>query len=227
MIIRIQINKIIKFLLIVLAILFLFNAIIHILKYLTGHNHMLGLFRLFDFYSESNFPTWYSTILLAVSSTILYFNYFLSKQKEKFYWLILAFIFLFLSVDEFAQLHELIGSFLNKTSLSELLPKQKGTWVFYGAAISIFVGIVFFNFWLKLEEKIRHPFLIAALIYIGGALGFEIIEIFYAPVFGHGIGFDVLVAIEETMEMFGIIVFIYALLEQIVLYNSSYKIHIR
>ncbi len=90
-----------------------------------------------------------------------------------------------MSVDETAKFHELIGGLLSSTYVQQILPsKDSSSWVFYGGVISFVVVISFFRFWLRQEKNIRFLFAFAAIIYVGGALGFEIIEIYYIPVNG-------------------------------------------
>ncbi|MFP8877143.1 MAG: hypothetical protein VCB99_09590 [Myxococcota bacterium] len=64
-----------------------------------------------------------------------------------------------------------------------------------------------------LPSKIRFLFILAALIYVGGAVGVERATDWYDV---HDLldtlAYNLWTAVEETMEMAGVIVFIYALL---------------
>jgi hypothetical protein len=71
---------------------------------------------------------------------------------------------------------------------------------------------VFIKFITHLDQKTRYLFLIAGALYVGGAIGFEIIENLYADAYGQDLVYSMLQNLEEGMEMAGIIVFIYALL---------------
>ena len=74
------------------------------------------------------------------------------------------------------------------------------------------VVVAFLRFWLRLESRIRALFFASAVLYVGGALGFELIEIYYIPHYGVDLGFYMLSTAEESLEMLGVLLFIYALM---------------
>ncbi|HET6462678.1 MAG TPA: hypothetical protein VFH33_02670, partial [Candidatus Krumholzibacteria bacterium] len=59
--------------------------------------------------------------------------------------------------------------------------------------------------------------LLAGIVYVAGAAGAEMIGALYVHAFHteHALGYDIECAIEESLEMTGIILFIYALLSYI------------
>jgi hypothetical protein len=215
--IKIQRKQIVIGLFMILSMLFIANDIVHVVRELTGHDNLLGASRLFNFYEEANIPTWYSGCLLGISAALLSALFFLNRTRsERYHWLALACLFAFLSMDEVGQVHEFIGSLISRTKAQDLLPTQTSSaWVFWGGGLTTAVIAVFWKFWWRLAKDIRWLFFFAALTYVGGALGFEIIEIIYTPKFGVNLGFYLLSTIEETMEMAGVIIFISALLKQI------------
>ena len=97
--IQIKEKEALKILLSVFFMLFIMNAAIYIIKFAYGYDSLLGLTRFFNFYEESNLPTWFSSFLLTISSFILLV---ISLQKENYRdknsWIILAILFLFLSI---------------------------------------------------------------------------------------------------------------------------------
>ena len=75
------------------------------------------------------------------------------------------------------------------------------------------MGAIFLKFWWNLPVKTRACFLIAALLYLGGAVGLELIDGNYAEIHGKtNLIYMLLSTVEEALEMAGIIVFIYGLL---------------
>ena len=67
--------------------------------------------RLFDLNREENIPTWFSSLLLILNAFILAIIAIRTKAQQGPYytqWFVLAAIFLYLSVDETAQLHEMV-----------------------------------------------------------------------------------------------------------------------
>ncbi len=58
--------------------------------------------------------------------------------------------------------------------------------------------------------------MIAAILYIGGAIGFEMIQGRYSELHGEdNLMYNMIAAVEESLEFAGVIVFIYALLKYI------------
>ncbi len=56
-------------------------------------------------------------------------------------------------------------------------------------------------------------FLIAGATYLGGVLGMELVGSSYIFNYGPSLSYGIVATIEEVLEMLGIIVFIYALLD--------------
>jgi hypothetical protein len=73
----------------------------------------------FNLNAEANLPTWYSTILLFLVSLVSYLIYRLGLRipKEKWFpknlWLLMSLVYLFLSIDEAAQLHEIMDQLIH------------------------------------------------------------------------------------------------------------------
>lgn len=207
-------NAVLKGLLFAFVCLFTLNFTVHFAWAVYGKDSLLGFTRLFNFYEEANLPTWYTSLLLSISACFLAVIAVAEQnKKEKRYWFLLAMIFVFLSIDETAKVHELIGGILSNTGVQRLLPTEdSSSWVFYGGVMCFLVVVAFLRFWLRLESRIRTLFFASAVLYVGGALGFELIEIYYIPHYGVDLGFYMLSTAEESLEMLGVLLFIYALM---------------
>ena len=83
--------------------------------------------------------------------------------------------------------------------------------------VFIFTLIVFRTV-VQLPSPIRRLFILAGLIYLSGAIGMETVAgHFVVPVWGdQGMKYVFCAAIEEFLEMIGIVVFMYALLTYLV-----------
>ena len=135
-----------------------------------------GLFvRLFDLDREGNIPTFYSSSALLLCSALLAIIAFAKKKEDapyRLHWKALAVIFLFLSLDEASQLHE-------KMHLPLLYVWSRliaNIWViFYAVFVVIFV-LAYLRFLADLPRKTRNLFLVAGAIFVGGALGMELIS---------------------------------------------------
>ncbi len=186
--------------------------------FLFNHNYVFGLVPMFDLDEEQNIPTWYSSVSLLLSSLLLgMIAYKTDRQKKSYYynWAILAGIFLFLSIDEFALLHEGFTNPLRETlNLSGYL---YFAWVIPYSLLLIGLMIFYYKFLLSLPAKTRNNFILAGLMYITGAVGFDMLggmqwELYdnYDPAFNFHL-YVLYASIEEILEMTGVAIFIYGL----------------
>ncbi len=180
---------------------------------------------MFDFNGENNIPTYYNTFLLIASSGLLYYiskivkkNSISAFQKQ---WFFLSCVFVFLALDELFMIHEILGTptshFLRSYFQKDKLGILYYSWIIPYVVILIFLSFYYFKFIFSLPENITKSFITAGVIFVSGAVGMEMIEGSLADVIGEediysNIYFKLWVALEETLEMFGIIVFIRALI---------------
>src|SRR6185503_2968640 len=92
----------------VVVLLVAASTAVHVMTAITGHDTSYGLTALFELDNENNIPTWYSSLLLLLSSVLLAVTARAQPAAwpETRYWWGLSLIFLLLSVDEAASLHE-------------------------------------------------------------------------------------------------------------------------
>ena len=203
----------------VVAVLLVLDIIMEYLKHETGRDFVFGLVRLFDVDGEANIPSLFSTLLLMSSGILLWLISGEEKNRggrDAGRWKVLAVVFLYLAVDEAAVLHELFI-----VPGGELLGKDRWgifnfAWVIPYSVLVLVLGIYFIGFFLRLPAVTKVRFLLAAVLFVGGSLGFEFIEGVVAKAQSeNSTTYWVLTVIEEGMEMAGVIVFIHALLEYI------------
>jgi hypothetical protein len=176
--------------------------------------------KLFSLDNEGNIPTVYSVLALLFSSillsTIAYAKN-LDSDRYKKHWKILSFIFLYLSLDEAFQIHEKfvdpMRSLLNATGFLYF------TWIVpFGFLVVIFL-LSYTKFLFHLPASIRNLFVAATILYIGGAIGIEMLGGQQAYQEGqYNISYQIIVTIEELFEMVAIVVFIHALMSYIKTY---------
>lgn len=169
---------------------------------------------LFNLDSEKNVPTYFATFLLLSSALLLFIvGYARKKQAARDYWqwIGLGAVFIFLSMDEFIEIHEVIGTAIQN--------KYQPTGVFYFAWIipyavfAIGMAIAYLPFLFRLPAKFIKLFILAGFLYVMGALGLEAVASYFNYETGErGVYFVFLTTLEESMEMFGLLLFIYALL---------------
>lgn len=212
--ITIQPGKIARLLNAIVILLVIGGITSFLIKIKIGYPTALGFVPKFALDQENNLPTYFSSVLLLVASLLLAVIAVLKKQQRDTYaskWKLLAYIFLFLSLDEAASIHEFVSLNMNRIfSTSGLFHYA---WVIPGTVFVGISGYFFRGFLLDLPLKIRRRFTVAAVVYIGGALGVELLEGYYAELHGEGLTFHLLVTIEEAFEMIGVVLFINALLD--------------
>lgn len=161
---------------------------------------------IFDPDEEPSFATWFSTLILFVSSVLLFL---IASNKEKWnykkHWYGLGAGFAFMSLDEVAGMHETFNTF---TDFAWTIP----------AAVGVVVLIaVYFKFLVALPQPMKSQFIIAGLFFLSGALVVEHLADYYIEAYTmKNFGYNMLTAFEETLEMVGVVLFIRALLLSLV-----------
>ncbi|WP_414550346.1 hypothetical protein [Anabaena sp. CCY 0017] len=170
-------------------------------------------YEIFSLDEELNIPAWYSSFMLLSCSGLLAVITTIKKTDKYFiYWKNLSLIFLFLSLDEAFSFHEILIIPALREAFN-LLPIFFHTWVIFGIPAVIFFIFKYFRFFLDLPKKIQKLFLLAATLYVSGALGMEMVSGLFRVYFGRlDIMTTIAILIEELLEMTGIVIFIYALL---------------
>jgi hypothetical protein len=184
---------------------------------------------LFHVDSEYNIPTFYSAFALLFSGILLWLISSARKQDNSRFakhWRFLSGVFFFLSFDELFQFHEqLISPFRKFLGASGFL---YFTWVVPAAFLLVILGLSYVKFLGHLPAKTRTLFLLGAGLYIGGAIGAELIGGNMA--FEEGmetLGYQTVASFEELFEMLGIVTFIHSLLSYISDYLNEVIVQVR
>ena len=210
----------------IITVLVLADVAGQIATYNFGHPTVLGLVPLFDLDRESNVPAWYSASVLLICAEALALVAFAKRRsgdRYRWHWAGLAVGFLYLSADEGGGIHEFIGPLfagvghwltLHVSSYFRYLAAYPVyTWVLPACAAAAIIGIFYLKFLLALPRRTAVFFVLAAAIYLGGAVGVEVIGARHVLLYGqHDAVYGVLVILEESMEMSGIALFLYAVL---------------
>jgi hypothetical protein len=212
--IKISTSRIIVGLLTIVIALTLIDGIIRTIENIYGYENTTKIGRLFHTSAEGNIPSWFSSSLLLLSAFLSGVTAKISETKDYSFvrnWIALAIIFLYLSLDEAAGLHELsidpLRVLLNTSGIFHF------SWVIIALPLLlIFVGLNI-KFLLYIPKDTRYLLVIAGGIYVSGALGMEMLDGYILSkqiVGGHIYG--ILTLIEEFLEHIGVSIFIYALL---------------
>lgn len=206
-----------RLLVLVIACLAVLGLAGQLSKYLLGHGRLFGFVRLFDLNGEANIPAWFSAMGLLTASLLLALIASATRTTAGRYvrhWWGLALVFAYVSLDEAASIHELSGEPLRLAL--ELDGWFRYAWV-VPASVLVMIGlVVYFPFLLRLPRKTCYAMLIAAALYLGGAVGLELVEGRHDSLYGiETLTLQFLVLAEEVMEMLGVAVFVCTLLAYI------------
>lgn len=178
-----------------------------------GRDFLGGLFRL-D--AEANLPSLFSTLLLFGGAAICAVIALTGRQlRDPFtrVWGGLAWLFVYLAVDENAQFHErpaeFIGGLLGTGGFLTYI------WVIPYALLCLVLGLSLIRFLLHLPERTRYALLAAGFLYVMGAAGFELIEgqlVWLNALSVNQPPYILLVTVEEGFEMVGMTLLIVTLL---------------
>ncbi len=199
---------------VLLATMHIFQLIIY---YEINDPKVFNFIKMVDFDYEGNLPSLYSSLAMIYCAALLCVIAIKHRRDGaagQYHWVGLSVIFLLLGIDEGVGLHEEIGD------LTENFVEVSGylyfAWVIpYGIAFLVFC-IAYLRFLIILPRKTAIQFVIAGVLYVTGALGIEVISAQEADAHGtKTVLYSTLYTIEELCEMFGVIVFAYALMRYI------------
>ncbi len=187
-----------------------------------------NLYVVFDLWAEASIPSWFSISLLLVCSGLLAVIAHAKRAASDRYtrhWYGLALIFLALSIDDAADLHGHTSYKLQE--MFEFGGFFAYAWVIPAAIACVAIGFTYLRFLVDLPRPIRWRFLLGAVLFISGALVLEMIEGRYDTQHGvENMPYRIMVAIEETLEMTGAVIFLSALLTHLSTVARTVEVYI-
>jgi hypothetical protein len=185
------------------------------------HGLVRLLFSLFFLDGEGNLPAIFSTCLFLLNAVIFLIVWkaaCLADEGQKI-WLLLSSVFVFLALDESISIHErLIDPLREALDATGIFYY---TWIIpYGIGVvllSIFVIPVF----VRMQKKIRFWFGLSAAVYLFATIGLEMISGKYLVMMNEqkDIVWILMITLEESLEMVGLIILVYA---QLLLLRTKY-----
>jgi hypothetical protein len=181
--------------------------------------YFMDVARRFNMDAEVSVSTWYEQILfLVVAQAFAYIAYQAYKKKRLFkrHWAFLAGLCVYLSMDEGSELHELLIAPVQHTlGISEGL--LFFAWIIPVGIALIVLGLTFSKFFFHLPKRTQALFLTGVIVFIAGAIGVETVSGAYWESQNFVIDFNyrLLNAAEEGLEIFGLTIAFYGLLDYI------------
>jgi hypothetical protein len=164
--------------------------------------------------SENSIPAWFSSGLLFLCGIALAISALTSRANGDSWWKHwagLAGLFAALSIDEAVGFHEQlmdpVRAMIGDVSVLHF------AWVIPGAVFVLAVGFTFLGFLRSLPLRTSLRFIGSGAIYVGGALGLEVVGGWlFATVGEADLRYIAVATLEESCELFGLILFLRAVL---------------
>ena len=175
-----------------------------------------GLARLFLTSREQAIPAWYSSLSLFLCAVLLWIN---GRAEEErwlaWHWYFLMLLFVFVSMDEALAIHER----LNGPVRAALGTGGLFYWAWiipYGAA-AILIALAYIPFFKALPAHTRLFFILSAVVFLSGAIGMEMLAAAESERSGgtRNLAVELYSGVEETLEMLGVVGFMYALADHL------------
>lgn len=210
----IQKRSFLRFLVGCMVLVVFMHLVTQSIAIVTGHDVLMGLIPLFNLNAEANVPTFFASLLLFLSSALLFVTAAVYKKVDQWfvkYWIFLGLIFAFLTLDEFASIHERLD-----VPMRTMLGTEgflHFAWVIPYAVLVLVIGLSFVKFLMRLEKPIAIGFIISGGLFVSGALGMEMLGGKEAFDSGQAtLTFILLATVEEVLEMSGVLLFIHFIL---------------
>ena len=186
------------------------------------HGLVRFLFSLFFLDGEGNVPAIFSTWLFLLNAVIFLIVWKAACQAgdSQKIWLFLSSVFVFLALDESISIHERL--------INPLRQALDATGIFYYTWIIPYgIGVVLLSifaipvFW-RMQKRIRFWFGLSAVTYLVATIGLEMISGKYLVMMNEqkDIVWIFMVTVEESLEMVGLILLVYA---QLSLLRNKYN----
>jgi hypothetical protein len=176
--------------------------------------------------SEMNFGAWYSSSMMMAASGLLFLSAhhaYGQALRQARYWLVLAAAFAYLSLDEATGIHEVfIEPLRGALGLSGIF---YWAWVLPALVLVSGFGLAMVPFLLALPRRSALLFTLSGALFVGGALGFEMLSGLVITAQGEEAPLVALLAIcEETLEMLGLALFTGALCDHLARQGAGHPV---
>jgi hypothetical protein len=201
------------------ATLVLANTVGQVARFGWGHDNMHGFVPFFDLDEELNAPSFFSVLLLLMCAQLLALIATSQRRQRSpwtAHWGLLACGFLLMAFDEGFAFHERLINPMRAQFGDGPANLLHFTWLIPGVGVVAAVGLTYLKFLRALPVATCRRFLMAAALYLGGAIVMEMIDGRYAKLHGtDNWPYVLLTTVEETLEMSGLVCFIWALLQHV------------
>lgn len=186
---------------------------------------LVALKRFFNLGSEANLPTYFSALLFLAVAALLWLiglQHRRSGSPIAWQWWGLSLLLAFLSADEAAMIHDgLVGAMWTR-----YFGRGQGVLYYnwYKAYVPalVIVGGLYVPFMRRLPRPLFVRLAVAVAVFLTGAVGIEVIESYMKSYAINGL--NLLITVEESAEMAGLVLAIRALLLELQRSSSTFRI---
>ena len=158
-------------------------------------------------------PTWYASMLWALLGLFAWLHG-AADHPRRWSWRLMALIAWYASVDEYLMLHERLNGPAARIERMLGIDLGGATWVLLGGAVAILVATLLWRLVSSWPAKARRLVLAGGAVFVGGAIGFELVHNLIERDMGLGAPPAVFAYhVEEALEKAGVILAIAGLLE--------------
>lgn len=191
--------------------------------YCTNRDPLEWLYPLLSLSFEQNVPTWYASALMlacGVALTLHARSAARAGQASARWWL-LAVAFFYISMDEVVGVHEAASWWFDTDG-----------WLYYGWVIPAAVIVLLFGLYQlallrALPRRPRRQFIVAGILYVGGALVMELpLGRWTAEHGSDNLGYALIDLVEESLELLGASLFLWALVEHLERVRGSVRVRL-
>jgi hypothetical protein len=188
-----------------------------ILVTVIGTGTALKDLRHFALDAEHSLPAWYESFLMLACAGLLGVLAALARHddpRNRLSWMLLAMIFVLMSIDEVVAFHEVSMRPLRETF--HLTGIFYFSWVIIAAPLLVALAIYFVPFMLRLPRPTAVRFFTAGAIFVSGAFGMEFIGGYFVSIGGEDyLPYRIASAAEECLEITGMTLFLSSLLQHL------------
>ncbi|MFO0660622.1 MAG: hypothetical protein U0165_12440 [Polyangiaceae bacterium] len=205
----------------VMAVVVVSGVAVECLKAPLGLDAHNGVLPMFSLSYEWNIPTLYSAALLGLCSLTLGLVAHVSRLTKQPYvgrWRLLSLGFAYIAVDEVLQLHEHADALV---SLNHIFYFD---WIVPAGVLLVVLALFYVPFLRWLPSRDRNRFVLAGVIYVGGAVAMEIPLGWWTSHHGQeNLGYALIDAVEESLEMLGLNLFLLSLVDYLASRSASLR----
>jgi hypothetical protein len=175
----------------------------------TSYPRLQSLFNAVDPNREHNVTSWLNASLWLVAGVVVG-GAAVRATRYRASWWVFAAACTYFSLDETVSLHERLNRPLAGATGDN--PFLHYGWVVPGAAVTLLIVLLLLRLVLSLPDAARSGLLAGGALFVLGALGFELLESFNTTVLAGHVLTIILPAVEEWLEMTGVVLCIASVL---------------